>query len=372
MDRVWSLFKLLLVGLALLSAGDAGAQERRLVVDAAGREVAVPAVVRHVICSGAGALRLLTYLEGQDRIVAVDDMETRRPRFDARPYALANPQFKRFPIFGEFRGHDHPERILTLDPQPQVIFKIAASTGVEPDELAQKTGIPVVVLNYGDLGPHRPDLYQALRLMATVLGRSARAEAVVAFFEQHIRVLEARTRRIPDDRRPGCFVGGIAYRGPHGFQSTEPAYPPFDFVNVRNLARRASAAEDALAHSSVAKEQILVWDPDVLFLDLATLQMGEQAGGWYELKTDPAYRSLDAVRNGRVYGVLPYNWYSRNFGSILANAYFIGKCVYPDAFADIDPAAEADRIYTYLVGRPVFETMDAAFGGLVFQPVPLD
>lgn len=359
-----------MAGLLLQNPAHAVGQERT-VVDAAGREVGVPADVRHVICSGAGALRLLTYLECQDRIVAVDDMEARRPQFDARPYALANPRFKTFPVFGAFRGHDHPERILTLDPQPQVIFKIAASTGVEPEELAQKTGIPVVVLAYGDLGPHRADFYQALRLMGTVMGRSDRAEAVVAFFEQRIRDLDVRTRGIPEDRRPGCFVGGIAYRGPHGFQSTEPAYPPFAFVNARNLARRA-AGNEALSHSSVAKEKILVWDPDLLFLDLATLQMGDQAGGWYELKTDPAYRSLSAVRKGRVYGLLPYNWYSRNFGSILANAYFVGTCAYPEAFAGIDAAEEADRIYTFLVGRPVFDAMNQAFGGLVFQPLPLD
>ena len=140
---------------------------------------------------------------------------------------------------------------------------------------------------------------------------------------------------------------------------------------LRNLARGDGGSSQPLSNSSIAKEKILVWDPDYLFLDLSTLQMGEQAGGWHELRTDPAYRSLSAVQNGRVFGVLPYNWYSRNFGSILANAYFIGKRIYPEAFADIDPVEEADRIYTFLVGAPVFEKMNAAFGRLVFQPVPL-
>lgn len=343
----------------------------RSITDAAGRDVSVPDTVDHVICSGAGILRLLTYLDGQDRIVAVDDMETRRPQFDARPYALANPRFKALPVFGGFRGHDHPERILTLDPLPQVIFKARSSTGYDPEELAIKTGLPVVVLNTGDLGRHRPDLYQALRIMGTVMGQSPRAEAVIAFFEQRIHDLEARTRHTPADKRPGCFVGGIAYRGPHGFQSTEPAYPPFTFVNVRNLAGPAGSGTENLSHSSVAKEQIVVWNPDRLFLDLSTLQMGGQAGGWHELKTDPAYRGLSAVQEGRVYGLLPYNWYSCNFGSILANAYYIGKCVYPEAFADTDPVAEADRIYTYLVGQPVFATMNKSFGEMVFRPVPL-
>jgi len=115
-----------LAGLSLPFAGMASTPASlRTITDAAGQQVSLPPAIERVICSGAGALRLLTYLQCQNRIVAVDDMEVHRAQFDARPYALANPQFKTFPVFGEFRGYDHPERILTLDPLPQVIFKIA-------------------------------------------------------------------------------------------------------------------------------------------------------------------------------------------------------------------------------------------------------
>jgi iron complex transport system substrate-binding protein len=344
----------------------------RMITDSAGRNVEIPETVDHVICSGAGALRLLTYLESQDKIVAVDDMEKQRPKFDARPYALANPQFRNYPIFGEFRGHDHPERILTLSPQPQVIFKTYSTMGHDPVELSKKTGIPVIVLQYGNLGKNINDLFQSLRIMGEVMGKSERAEKVITFFNDVIADLQKRTASIPDDGRPACFVGGIAYRGPHGFQSTEPGYPPFAFVNVRNLASGPSIKGNALQHSSVAKEKIVAWDPDYLFLDLSTLQMGEKAGGLYELKTDSAYRSLSAVQNGKVYGVLPYNWYTQNFGSILADAYFIGKLLYPQKFVDVEAVAKADRIYTFLVGVPVFDSINAAFGHLAFRPVTLN
>jgi len=78
------------------------------------------------------------------------------------------------------------------------------------------------------------------------------------------------------------------------------------------------------------------------------------------------------VQEGKVYAVLPYNWYTQNFGSILANAYYIGKVLYPEKFAGVDPAGKADEIYTFLVGKPVFEKMNAAFEHLAFQPVPLN
>ncbi len=361
------LFALLLAFLAAPLAAQA-----RTVTDAMGRQVDVPDQVNRVICSGPGSLRLLCYLQAQDKAVAVDDAETRQRFLDARPYALANPKFKTMPTFGEFRGHDNPELILTLSPQPQVILKTYAGMGYDPVELQEKTGIPVVVLEYGDLGRYRPQFFQALRIMGEVVEAEARAEEVIAFFQTNIRELEQRAADVPESERPTAFVGGVAKKGPHGFQSTEPAYPPFRFVNVKNAAYHPGMSGKQLAHADMAKEKIVALNPEFLFLDLSTLQMGENAGGLHELRTDPAYRSLTAVKQDQVYGLLPYNWYSRNFGSILADAWFIGKTVYPERFRDVDPAAKADEIYTFLVAEPVFEQMHALFSNLVFTRVPME
>jgi iron complex transport system substrate-binding protein len=357
--------------LILLSAVPAVAGQRT-VADSYGKSVTIPEKVNHVICSGPGSLRLLTYLQAQDLIVAADDIESRRKKFDARPYAIANPQFKKMPIFGQFRGFDNPELILNLATQPDVILKTYKTMGHDPDELQDKTGIPVVVLNYGDLGRLRPELYKSLRIMGGVVGKADRAEAVIAFMEAQIEDLKKRTADVPEKDRPEVFVGGVAKKGPHGYQSTEPTYPPFAFINARNLAYSPNMTGKELTHADVAKEKIVEWNPDYLFLDLSTLQMGGKAGGLYELQTDPAYRTLTAVKEGRVYGLLPYNWYSMNYGCILANAFFAGKLLYPDRFADVDPAAKADEIFTFLVGKPVYKDMNAIFQNLAYKPLPVN
>lgn len=122
----------------------------REITDALGRTVTIPETVQRVICSGSGCLRLLTYLQGQDMVVAVDDIEGRRRQFDARAYAMANPQFKDLPVFGEFRGKDNPELIMTLDPAPEVILKLVGTgkgtVGLDPESLQEKTDIPVVAI----------------------------------------------------------------------------------------------------------------------------------------------------------------------------------------------------------------------------------
>jgi iron complex transport system substrate-binding protein len=56
----------------------------------------------------------------------------------------------------------------------------------------------------------------------------------------------------------------------------------------------------------------------------------------------------------------------------MADAYFIGKLLYPDRFVDVNPAAKADEIYAFLVGKPIFNRLNAAFGHMAFQPVSLE
>ena len=362
------------IGLGCLFCVKTFANDKTITIeDSWNRNVTVPVSVKRVICSGPGCLRYLTYLQAQDHIVAVDSIEAKKTQFDARPYALANPQFKTYPLFGEFRGFDNPELIVGLEQQPQVIFKTYGKMGYNPEELQRKTGIPVIVLEYGDLaGSGRKQMYQSLRIMGRVMGKVERAEALIAFFESHIKELQHRTRSISETDKISCYVGGIAKKGPHGFQSTEPLYPPFLFTNAANVAYDSSKGDANLSHADVAKEKIVEWNPERLFVDLSTIQSDPKATAIYELKNDPAYQSLKAVKSNNVYGVLPYNWYTRNFGSILADAYYIGKKLYPKQFQDIDPAIKADEIYEFLVGKPVFAQMNKAFNNTVFQRIVVE
>ncbi len=363
---------ILSIGLSSFFLTSAYSAEVRLITDMAGRQVEVPVQVDRVLCSGPGCLRYLTYLQGQHLIVGVDCIEKRVNRFEARPYALANPQFKDKPLFGNFRGRDNPELILGLDPQPQVIFKTFRNMGHDGDELQEKTGIPVVYLSYACLAFEREIIYGSLLLMGKIIGRKDRAIKVSEFMEKKINELEQRVANIPESERYSSFVGGIAKRGPHGFQSTEPGYPPFHFVNANNVAHLSGEPGKPLRHANVSREQIVAWDPEVIFVDLSSVQLGKYAGAIHELRTDPAYQSLRAVQSGRVYGLLPNSWYAQNYGSIIANAFFVGKVLYPERFYDVDPKAKADEIYSFLVGKPVFSLMNKSFSGLVFEKLELN
>ncbi len=365
------LLGILVLGLVLAGNKSLEAREERSITDHTGRELNVPARVDRAICSGPGCLRLLTYIQGHERIVGVDSMEKRDFPVNPRPYALANPQFREHPLFGEFRGHDSPELVAGLDPQPQVIFKTYPDSGTDPESLQDKTGIPVINLEYGNLTHARDELDASLRLMGRVMDREDRAEEVIKYFDALEQDLRSRTRDIPEKDRPTCYIGGVSHRGPQGFQSTEPSYAPFDFLHARNVAGKLNTEDKRLDHATVSKEKIMIWDPEVIFIDTSTMQLDRGANARDQLQSDPAYRHLSAVAEGRVYGVFPYNYYTQNFETIFANAYYIGSILYPERFQDIDPMRKAEEISVFLNDDKAFEEMNRQFDALGFSRINL-
>ncbi|MFC1642172.1 ABC transporter substrate-binding protein [Myxococcota bacterium] len=351
------------VGAGSCSKRSANATPNSVVLDSTNRLVSVPQPVKRLIGSGAGCLRYITYLQSLDQVIAVDEVETRRTRINSRPYAIAHPELRKLPVFGGFMGRDNPELIATLDPAPELILKTFGQAGHNPAELQEKTGIPVFVVDYGDLVNSRGSFYNTLRIMGKILGKTARSEEIIRYFDQSIVDLAQRTSKIPVPR--SVYVGGVSFQGPLGFRSTQIKYPPFVFTQTKNLTLEATAT--GLAHIDLSKEQIVTLDPEVVFIDLATLGGDPRANALHELKTDSAYESLRALKSGEIYGLLPYAAYAQNYGSTLANAYFVGKVLYPKRFSDIDPMKKADEIYTFLVGAPVFPTINDSLGGLAFK-----
>lgn len=328
------------------------------ITDMAHRQVELAAMPERIVCLGPGALRLIAYLQATDKVVGVEDLEKRHP--GGRPYRIAHPELVDLPRCGpggpvSINKKPDLEALLTVG--PQVIF-ITYMDATLADEVQQTLGIPVVVLSYGAFASFDTAVYDALKIAGEVLGREERAEAVVAYIESLRRDLGERTRDIPAGQRPGVYVGGIGYRGAHGVESTDKAYIPFDWVHARNLA---GTLESKLgSHLFVDKEVLLGLDPAAIFID----------GGGYQLVAEDVgrkpeyYAALSAFRQQRVYRLLPFNWYTTNIGTALADAYAIGKILYPGRFEDVTLSSKADEIYTFMVGEPVYARMREDYGAL--------
>lgn len=359
--RFFTVLAFVVLALLVLGGCSAGSQaggEQVTVTDLLGREVMIPVPVQRVVAIGPGALRLYVYAGNLDAVVGVEQMET--GDVSGKPYMLANPDLAKLPIIG-LGGPNNapdPEKILTV--KPDVIFSTYATDVAAADELQAKTGIPVVALSYGHTGFGATNLFgqgvpDSLSLIGQVIGDSAKAQAAVGVLQQALKDLDKRTADIPDANKPSVYVGGLGAKGTHGIESTQGDYSLLNAIHAKNVVDETGKTGSLM----VDKEKLLAWDPDFIFID-----RGGFATVVEDYRKNPAfYESLSAVQNGQIYAQLPYNYYNTNIDTAIADAYYLGKILYPAAFADVDPAQKADEIYTALVGKPVFAQLAAALGG---------
>ncbi len=353
--------------------------EMRVITDAYGRQVEIPEKINYTICIGSGSLRYLCYLGEQSTIVGVEDIEQREEEIEnpLRPYRIANPQFgnkEDYPFIGAFRGNYDAESILILDPAPEVIF-LTYSSAEGADKLSSDVGgIPVIGMNYGDTGEKFEDMKFSLTIMGEVMGNEERPEEVIEFFETEI---EDINNRINGEETLNLYIAGVAHRGSHGILSTQPNYPPFEYISGNNVATSISLTGDWEGYQ-VSDDALFQWDIepgiDYIFVDLSTYDFSENGNthtnekyGIAAFGNKGVYKNLGAVESGNIYGVMPYNWYTTNHGNVLADAWYIGKQVYPEKFNDIDPESKANEIYSFLyadcpINEGIYNTMAENFG----------
>lgn len=345
----------LLPGCVQQSESQQSVEGKIKIVDPAGRSVEVPKNVSKVVAIGPGALRLVVYLQATDKLVGVENAEKTWEVY-TRPYRLANPQLAELPTIG-VGGPDDPkpnvEEILKL--KPDVIF--ATVNARYADNLQEKTGIPVIVVDYGTLGNFRTtQLFESLRVMGKVLGKEKRAEEIIAFIENVVKDLENRTK--DSEKVSKVYVGALGFKGQHGITSTTCRFPPFEVNNItsENIACKVNTT----AHVFIDKEFLLKEQPEVIFLDLGNLFLVKDDYS----KDKDFYQSLNAFKNGKVYGIYSFNFYNTNVEQALVDSYWIGKVLYPEKFKDVDIAKKANEIYEFFVGKPVYEQISAKYGEL--------
>jgi iron complex transport system substrate-binding protein len=333
------------------------------ITDAVGREVTLSEPADAIVAIGPGALRLYVYAGNLDYVVGVEQMET--GDVSGKPYMLANPQLAELPVIGQGGPNNAPDAEAILTVAPDVIFSTYATDPATADELQKQTGIPVIALSYGGFGITSifgETIQNSLSIIGQAIADPTQADQTIALLQSTYDDLSARTSDIPAESKPTVYVGGLGSRGAHGIESTQAQYALLDVINAINVVDETEQAGSIM----IDKEKLLEWNPDYIFIDqggFASVQEDQQ-------KNPEFYQALAAIQNGNVYSQLPYNYYSTNLDTAIADAYYLGKTIYPDAFADIDPIEKADEIYTAFLGTPVYQQMAENFGG--FGPIEFE
>ena len=320
--------------------------ERRVITDGMDRNVEIPYSVERIVCVGVGALRYTCYVGGADRVVGVEDYET-KPGM-SRLYNYVNfDLFQNLPVTGT-NGEPIVEEIINVDPQVIVMSSYASQ---DPDELSQKTGIPVVVVPGSDTTLDEK-AYVTIRILGELYQLEDRAEDLTAYLKSIQKDLDDRTASIAEDAKPTCYVGGVSFKGHHGFEGTEAYYGPFELIHAKNLANTT----DQTGAFNIDVEQVLSWDPEIIFLDFNGMNLiNEDYGAHPEF-----YNALTAVQEGKVYSQISFRSSASNLETALADAYYAACVMYPQQFQDIDPVEKAGEIFTKLLGSNPYHDLEEA------------
>lgn len=340
--------------LLLIAASAAWAQEAA-VTDCLGRAIDLDRPNQRIVCLGPGALRLIVYLGAHERVVGVEALERDFP--DGRPYILARPELTKLPVIGpggvSAIGR-MPDMEALLAVAPQLIF-VTYMDRQTAQRLQAQSGAQVVALDYGPFASvDTAALFASLRVAGAALGRRQRAEEVIAQTQGWLDDLARRAKGAPD---PGpVYVGGVGFKGVQGLESSDADYAPFTWLGLDNAAKLTGGR----GHCFVGREKLLTIDPPTIFMDAAG--MGLLAGDW--AKRPEFYLALSAFGAGRVFVLHPFNWYVTNLGVAVADAYAIGRALWPRRFADVEPEQKAAEIHRALLGVSVQGAMAKKYGKL--------
>lgn len=262
----------------------------------------------------------LTLPAPAERVVILDNaLQGYLIQLDVRPVGTAADSADEPPVHPAYRGDvdwsDVPIVAPAFEPDIEAIAAlepdlILGGWWLEPAVLDNLEAIaPVVPLN-NDADPEKPgfELFEAnLRLIATAVGLTERAEAALAGHEERVDELKERYADIISQTtvsyaRFDAFPEELRLDGPQGFGGAILDQLGFRFPDAQQELFAELTAGDIAAY--VSGERIDLLDSDAI---IAPVDQGEA------VPTDhPLLADLPAVRDGQVFEVDMWRWFSRS------------------------------------------------------------
>ena len=363
---------LLTLGLVLslfAFGGTAFAEDGITVTDMIGREVAViPGSYQRVVCIGAGALRMYSYIGDVSLLCGVEDIDNtslaERPKmFDsvARPYMLAyGENFTVLPscgVGGPQAQTAEAEKILSCNPD----IVISEYEDVEKeDALQEQLGVPVITLKAGPGGVFDDNFFGTMRMLGVIFQNEEKAETLVSFIESERTEISKRTADIPEEEKPAVYICGLGNWGTTNHLMTAQNYISFNVANVKNVVTDLEAP----GIQAIEEEKFVALgeDMDIIIMDAAAVKNIKPLYA----ENPTMFDTCKAWQNGQVYLEMAYNAYYTNYEIALINTWFIAKTVYPEAFADVDLTVKTNEVTRMFLGTELAEEIFAcpgSFGG---------
>ena len=336
-----------------------------VVTDMIGREVTVnPGTYQRVVCIGAGALRMYSYIGDVNLLCGVEDIDnttlTERPKmFDsvARPYVLAyGDVFETLPscgVGGPMAQAAEAEKILACNPD----IVISEFEDVDKENaLQEQLGVPVITLSSGPKGVFDDKFFGSLQLLGEIFGKEKRATQLIQYIQDEMADISAAVYGIPEEEKPGVYICGLGNWGTTDHLTTAENYVSFEIAGVNNVVKDLGI--QGVGPIEEEKFVELGKDMDIIIMDAAAVKNIKPLYA----EDSTMFDTCKAWQNGEVYLEMAYNAYYTNFEIALANTWYIAKTVYPDRFQDIDMTAKTNEITKQFLGQELAEEIFALSG----------
>lgn len=303
-------------------SSDIGSEKYVQITDQEGRVVTIPANVTRVAAISGQAYEKLILLNQTDKIAVTMSAWTNLP-WSSR----IAPQLKGIPI------EDDPNVEDLMSKKVQVVF-CRSYDGTK--EKLNSTNIAAVVTQKNSGNPDNVDSFvkyvkQEIALYGEVMGPDAKktADKWGAYFDQKVNYVTSRTANLTDSQRPTVYYARDATT-----TQGKNSYPQF-YVE---MAGGKYISGDTEGIETITPEQLLVWDPDVIFVG--------RVNSTDIIMNDSKFSNLEAVQNNKVY-LCPLGIVYWDYGAegVLLMEYF-AKTLHPDLFEDLNMTNEVKDYYS--------------------------
>ena len=338
------------------------------VTDLVGREVEVSKdAYKKVVCIGAGALRLYSYIGDVNYLVGVEDIDRNvgSNNFEgaSRPYYDLNKEvFEKLPSCGKGGPQAQSaeyEKILSCNPS----LIISEYEDVEKaNDLQSKTNVPVLVVKYGRESVFDENIKNSISLLGNVLNNKSKADNLNTYIANSKIELQNFAVDVEEKYKPAMYVGCLGNWGRQDIFSTSSYYPLFNVSGIKNVVDSTIQ----LNNGNLEEEAFFKLNPDIIVVDSAGLSKFKTT---YNNKKEQ-FKAMKAFSEKNVYLQMPFNAYYTNVEIALMDAYFLASLSYPSKFTNFDLEKKYDEISNAFLSKPCYDIIKSAkysYGG--FQKI---
>lgn len=280
------------------SSGSAeqGNPTERVITDMAGRQVTIPGKVEKAFSVNTVA-SLIIYTLSPEKLLG---WNYTMPDENKKYLVKDVQELKDLGSMYGNKATTNTEELLSMHPDVLFLMDTISETVIaKANEFEQTLRIPVVVLD-----SKLEALSETYKLAGEVLNKEQRAEQLSNYCSTTISEIKEITSKIPEDQKIKIYY---AY-GKDGLLTSPQKTKTVELIDYAGGINCAQVkSEKGVSRYTVALEQVMLWDPDVILASMG----GHQSDLAKKILKDSNWRTITAIKTKKVYEVplVPFNWF---------------------------------------------------------------